>query len=276
MYREIQQQLKDSLALLKRILGPDLLGVYLFGSSVVGGLQKYSDIDMFVVANRETTLEEKNHLIAQLLQSSGLYMKGAKPPIEMTIVQKAAVNPWRYPPHFDFQYGEWLRTSFEQGILEPWDTHEMSDLAVIITQVFLRSQTLWGPDPRQLLAPVPYADFMKALVHDVDRLTADLEHDTRNVLLTLARIWNTVSTDVISSKPVAAKWAMDRLPSQYQPVIKRAYAICIDVENEHWDDIEKLIKPCADFMVDQINEQASLISFDDHNKLIKLALENDS
>ena len=46
---EMQQQLKDSLELLKMILGPDLLGVYLYGSSLVGGLQKYSDIDVFVV-----------------------------------------------------------------------------------------------------------------------------------------------------------------------------------------------------------------------------------
>ncbi|WP_367606076.1 hypothetical protein [Legionella sp. W05-934-2] len=41
---EMKQQLEDSLELLKMILGPDLLGVYLYGSSLVGGLQKYSDV----------------------------------------------------------------------------------------------------------------------------------------------------------------------------------------------------------------------------------------
>jgi predicted nucleotidyltransferase len=45
--QEIQQQLKDSLELLKMILFSDLLGVYLYGSSLVGGLQKYSDIKAF-------------------------------------------------------------------------------------------------------------------------------------------------------------------------------------------------------------------------------------
>ncbi len=44
---EMQQQLNDSLELLKIILGSDLLGVYLYGSSLVRGLQKYSDIDAF-------------------------------------------------------------------------------------------------------------------------------------------------------------------------------------------------------------------------------------
>ena len=107
----MQQQLKDTLELLKMILGPDLLGVYLFGSSLVGGLQKYSDVDLFVVTNRKTTSEEKTRLTGNLLQISGTYMKSSKLPIEMTLVEKATINPWQYPPHFDFQYGEWLRKS---------------------------------------------------------------------------------------------------------------------------------------------------------------------
>ena len=65
---EMQQQLKDSVELLKMILGSDLLGVYLYGSSLVGGLQKYSDIDLFAVTNRAITSEEKAKLVAKLLQ----------------------------------------------------------------------------------------------------------------------------------------------------------------------------------------------------------------
>jgi predicted nucleotidyltransferase len=70
---EMQQQLKDSVELLRTILGSDLLGVYLYGSSLVGGLQKYSDIDLFAVTSRATTSEEKAKLIAKLLQISGIY-----------------------------------------------------------------------------------------------------------------------------------------------------------------------------------------------------------
>ena len=270
---EMQQQLRDSLELLKMILGPDLLGIYLYGSSLVGGLQKYSDIDLFIVTNRITTLEEKTRLLTNLLQISGIYMKSSKLPIEMTIVEKAMINPWQYPPHFDFQYGDWLRKSFEKGITEPWLTYEMPDLALIITQVLLKSKTLWGLEPEQLLVHVPYHDFMKAMLHDLGRLATDLEHDTRNVLLTYARIWSTLETNEIRSKPAAADWVMNHLPKTYQPVMKRAKSICIGIENEYWDDIEVLIKACADFMLDKINAQILLINFDDPNKLIKLAEE---
>ena len=115
---DVNQQLNECLAVLTKILGADLLGVYLYGSFVVGGLQKYSDIDLFVVINRATTSEEKIKLVTHLLQISGIYMKSIKPPIEMTLVEKTAINPWRYPPLFDFQYGEWLRQSFEMGNVE--------------------------------------------------------------------------------------------------------------------------------------------------------------
>ena len=268
---EMQQQLKDCLELLKTILGSDLLGVYLYGSSLVGGLQKYSDIDLFVVMTRTTTSAEKTRLVANLLQISGLYMKSSKRPIEMTLVKKAMINPWQYPPRFDFQYGEWLRESFEKGIIEPWQTDEMPDLALIATQVLLKSQILWGEKPEQLLAHVPYHDFMKAMLHDLNRLATDLKQDTRNVLLTYARIWSTLATNAIRSKPAAADWAMNHLPKKYQPVMKRAKSICIGIENERWDDIETLIHPCADFMVDKINAQIPLVNFNDPNLHIKLA-----
>lgn len=267
---EIQQQLKDSTELLKMILGSDLLGVYLYGSSLVGGLQKYSDIDLLAITNRATTSEEKANLIARLLKISGIYMKTSKLPIEITLVEKRMINPWHYPPYFDFQYGDWLRESFEKGIIEPWETYEMPDLAVIVTQVLLRSETLWGVKPDQLLVEVPYHDFMKAMLHDVNRLAADLEHDTRNVLLTFARIWSTLETDTIRSKPAAADWAINHLPEMHQPVMKRAKSICMGIENEYWDDIKVLINPCADFMVDKINVQIPLVNFNDPNKRIKL------
>ena len=267
---EMQQQLKECLELLKVILGSDLLGVYLYGSAVVGGLQKYSDIDVFVVANRVTTPEEKSRLISNLLKISGFYMKGSKPPLEVTLVEKAAINPWHYPPRYDFQYGEWLRESFEKGIIEPLLTQEMPDLALIVIQVLLKSQTLWGLEPNQLLAPVPYPDFIKAMIHDLNRLAADLEGDTRNVLLTYARIWSTLATNAIRSKLAAADWVINHLPEVYQPVMQRAKAICMGLGNEYWDDIKMLIKPCANFMVDQINAQIALINFDNPNKRIKL------
>lgn len=268
---ETQEQINQCLNLLKDIFGQDLKCVFLYGSSVLGGLQKYSDIDLFVVADRSTTQEEKTKLVAGLLEISGLYMKSSKFPIEMTIVKNVEMNPWHYPPHFDFQYGEWLRSSFEAGHIEPWANYEMPDLALIITQILLKSHTLFGLEPRQLLPDVPYRDYINALLDDQSRLLADLEHDTRNILLTYARTWSTLKTNAFRSKPKAAEWAIHHLPKIYQPLMQRALNYCIGVEDEHWDDMQLLVKPCAEFMIDQIHQARALINLNDRNNVIRLA-----
>ncbi|MBX3710111.1 MAG: DUF4111 domain-containing protein [Gammaproteobacteria bacterium] len=271
MLNETEKQINQCLNLLSDIFGNDLLGVYLYGSSIVGGLQKYSDIDLFVVSRRATTHEEKAKLARCLLQISGIYMKSAKLPIELTIVVKSEINPWRYPPRFDFQYGDWLRTQFEGGNSEPWLTKEMPDLALLITQVLLASRTLMGGNPDQLLCKVPYQDFITATADALKNLISDLDSDTRNVLLTFARIWNTLETDTIRSKEMAADWAIHRISQKYRLVLERAKAIYKGEEKEYWDDIQELNKPCADFMASQINNKMTEIKLSDNtDKSIKI------
>lgn len=264
-------QIHQCVNLLKNILGDDLLGIYLYGSAVMGGLQKYSDIDLFVVSKRSTTLEEKQNIISKMLSISGIYQKTSKKPIELTLVVQSQIKPWTYPPIFDFQYGDWLRQKFEAGEIEPWETKEMPDLAIVITQIFIASEIIYGPDPKELIDQVPYKDFIKASTKEIDSLINDLEFDTRNVLLTLARIWATVETSKIFSKPKAAIWAIEKLPPKNALVIKRAHSICIGNEPDKWEDINDLIKPTAEFIVSKIKDQVEIISkrsFD--NKMISV------
>lgn len=255
---ETKQQILQCIDLLKDVFSNDLLGVYLYGSSIIGGLQKYSDIDIFVISNRSTTTVEKSKLIKNLLIISGIYKKNIKRPIEMTIVVKADLNPWQYPPKFDFQYGDWLRAEFESGNIEPWPSKEMPDLAILITQILLANKKLLGANVEELITSVPYQDFILATQEALKSLLADLKDDTCNVLLTLARIWSTVQSDAIRSKPGAALWATPQLPDKLKPVMKRAKAICIGEENELWDDLDVLLLPCALYMIEHINKQILL------------------
>lgn len=265
-------QISESIDVIKKILGEDICGIYLYGSSIVGGLQKYSDIDLFVISNRSTTTVEKSKIVKEMLTISNVDPTKQGKPIEMTIVVSSAVKPWKYPPSFDFQYGDWLRKEFESGNVEPWNTKEKPDLAIVITQILLANKSLFGPDPKQLLDVIPYDDFMFATLKEVDTLMGDLDWDTRNVLLTFARIWSTVETDEIRSKPEAASWVICKLPSRFQPILQRALNVCLGKEAEHWEDLTKIVNPCAEFMMAKIKEKATTISMaDNSNKLIKLA-----
>jgi len=59
------------------------------------------------------------------------------------------------------------------------------------------------------------------------------------------------------------------LPEKYRPVMERAKAICEGKEKEHWDDIQELIKSCADFMLSPANNKITEIMLsDDLNRSI--------
>ena len=268
----IQQQIEDTVNLLKNVFGENLIGFYVYGSLLMGGLQKYSDIDLFAVSNRETTKQEKEELEKSLLKISGIYAISKElKPIELTIVVKSQVNPWQYPPSFDFLYGDWLRKDFEAGNIEPWQTKKLPNLALVITQLLLSNKVMFGPSPDTLLNSVPYNDFMKALTSEVDSVLNDLGWDTRNVLLTLARIWSTVETDTIRSKADAAKWTINKLPKKYGPILVRAKSILLGEQMEDWEDLKKEIKPCANYIVEQIEKRMDiLLTSDNRNKTITM------
>jgi streptomycin 3"-adenylyltransferase len=268
----IQQQIEETLALLQDVFGENLLGFYVYGSLLLGGLQKYSDLDLLAITSRETTRQEKEKIAKALLKISGIYAVSKElKPIELTIVVKSQINPWRYPPSFDFLYGDWMRQDFESGNVEPWHTKELPNLALVITQLLLSNKIAFGPDPSVLLDPVPYDDFMRAITQEIDSILKDIEWDTRNVLLTLARIWSTVETDLIRSKTDAADWTIDKLPKKYEPILVRAKLILLDQQRESWEDLKTEIRPCADFIVEQIKKRMNAISeLGNTNKSIKI------
>ena len=126
-----------------------------------------------------------------------------------TVVVNDAVVPWRYPPMRELQYGEWLRTDSLAGVVP--DPVPDPDLALILTEVLIADRPLLGPRPAEVLDQVPFADVRRATLDCVPGLIKDIEGDTRNVLLTLARVWCTLATGEIRSKDDAATWAMERL-----------------------------------------------------------------
>jgi predicted nucleotidyltransferase len=255
MHRSDQLQLDRVLNLVRDVLASDVVGTYLFGSAVLGGLRPDSDLDVFVVSRRRTTDAEKRRLIDGLLAISGRNTpRGRWRRVELTIVVEREVRPWHYPAGFDFQYGDWLRTEFASGNLEPWPTKVNPDLATLITMVILANTTVLGQPPGEILDPVPRDDLIIAMGSCIDALLADLASDTRNVLLTLARIWATVTTGVILSKDAAAAWAIPRLPTEHRPVLDRARAIYLWCEPERWDDLEADLLPCANHMVAEIRD----------------------
>lgn len=227
-------QLESTLVLVQQVLGRKLVGAYLHGSAVLGSLAPHSDLDIFVILRQRTTADERRQLVSGLLAlSGGVHSKPPLRPIELTVVVHPDVRPWRYAPRMEFQFGEWLRPDLERGRLD-LGAEANPDLAPLITMVLLGKRSLLGPPPHEVLDPVPHEDLIRAITGAVGDLLQDLADDTRNAVLTLARVWNTVATGVIRTKAAAAEWALPRLPAEHRPVLARARAIYLGEQDEAW------------------------------------------
>lgn len=199
-----------------------LLGAFLYGSAASGGLRPDSDLDLLGVLSRRLTEAEKRALVDGLVPLSWRRVRPAGwRPVELTLVVQSDVRPWRYPPRLELQYGEWLREELVSGNLGPWPPVN-PDVAVLLTMVHGSGRPLLGPAAADLLDPVPQGDLVRAMRDEVPSLLDDLESDTRNVLLTLARIWATVETMEIRSKDAAADWVLARLPEAHRPMLQLA------------------------------------------------------
>ncbi|HEY8479664.1 MAG TPA: aminoglycoside adenylyltransferase family protein [Spirillospora sp.] len=253
MTEEATKQAEDVLALVRDVLGEDLVGAYLHGSAVLGGLRPHSDLDVFAVSARPLTARERRALGDGLLGVSRHPARDGLRPVELTVVVHSAVRPWRYPPERDFQYGEWLRGAFERGRVPPPGPDP--DLALLVTTVLLADRPLAGPPPARVLDPVPRGDLVRAMTDAVPDLLADLDGDTRNVVLTLARIWSTVVTGRIRPKDEAADWALARLPDEHRPVLARARSVYLGDEEERWDDLRHRLRPHAAHVVGAIERE---------------------
>jgi streptomycin 3"-adenylyltransferase len=229
-------------------LGEVVVAAYLHGSAVLGGLRPRSDLDVLVVLRRPTSRDEKRRLVDGLLTISGT---GTRRPVELTIVVESEIRPWRYPPSMDFQYGEWLRDDFENGELEPFAATN-PDLAVLVTMLLNANRPLLGPAPAAVLEPPPRTDLVSAMAAGVEGLLHDLDSDTRNVLLTFARIWCTLATGDIRAKDDAASWALQQLPIEHRDVLARARAIYLGDDEERWDDVRSRLRPHVDYVLAEI------------------------
>ncbi|MCT6776338.1 DUF4111 domain-containing protein [Streptomyces sp. CS7] len=249
-------QLRETVGWAGRVLGGNLIGAYLHGSSVLGGLKPASDVDVLLVSRRPMDERERRALLEGLLSISGSGDTGR--PVELTVVVRSEVRPWRYPPTCDFLYGEWLRAEYEAGTVPR--AEPMPDLALLISMTLTGDSPLTGPRPAQVLDPVPHSDLVRASVAGIPELLDDLEGDTRNVLLTFARIWATLATGRIMPKDAAADWAVGQLPPEHRAVLEHArqlYLNCSYAEESWGEALRTQVRPQVDRVLAEIERLSS-------------------
>lgn len=219
----VSAQLSQAVAVIQSHLAPGLVAVHLYGSALDGGLKRFSDIDLLVTVSAPLDESLRRALVTDLLQVSAFPGESeVLRALEVTVLVRDEVIPWRHPAKRELQFGEWQREDICAGVFEP--VRVDPDLAVLLTQVRQHGVALIGPEAERLFQPVPHSDLFNAFAEALKMWNApmDWEGDERNVMLTLTRIWYSAQAGEIVPKDVAADWAMERLPIEHRSVLLKA------------------------------------------------------
>lgn len=254
---KIPTEATQALEAIENLLGDAVVGIYLHGSAVNGGLRVDSDVDILVVTRGNLSEETRRELTDSLLFISG---KVGNPesirPLEVTVVNLEDVLPWRFPPKREFIYGEWLRDKLEKGQI-PAPTYD-PDLAIILAQAREKGVSLLGPEASDVLQPVPMTDIRKGIIESLPGLLDNLIGDERNVILTLARMWYTAVVGEIAPKDVAAEWAIPQLPEEHAALLDAARKAYRGECADDWEGLETRVKALANYMKELLDSSLRL------------------
>lgn len=249
-----REQLDSVLALLRRVL-PESIGVYLYGSAVLSRLRQESDLDLIIFKDSPLTPLCRKQLTTELLQLSGR-LHSNKRPVELCVVNCNDIVPWRFPPRFEYMYGEWLRDDMERGYVpQPFAD---PDNAVLLWQARMHSLPLTEESPAidSLIPPIPFSEIRRAIREALPNILASLKADERNVLLTLSRMWYTVVTRGLTSKDNAALWAEARVPEPFVNLLAKARNAYLGNVVDDWTNLEAEVSGLCSYLAKQIlNEE---------------------
>jgi streptomycin 3"-adenylyltransferase len=171
-------------------------------------------------------------------------------PLELIVFQRADIASPAYPARSELLYGEWLRREFEAGATpEPASD---PDFTLVLAQARREAKTLVGPAPEELLPRIPDADIRRAIGDALPGLVGNLDGDERNVLLTLARMWRTLTTGEFVPKDVAAAWAAARLTPEGAVSIARARNGYLGTEADDWRPLRAEARRLADELSERV------------------------
>jgi hypothetical protein len=221
-FAELDELLADFVAGLQSVLGETFTGAYMTGSFALGDADIHSDVDWLVVTEHALSDEEQkglNVLHAQLYARDTNWAQH----LEGSYAPRAELR--RPGPE------EWLFLDNGATTLE-WDRH--CNTSVVRWTVRERPVVLAGPDPRELIDPVP-ADALRDEARPVLGEYAAWAHEPHAghpsgmsrwkqpyVVLTLCRALHTLETGTVCSKREAGEWAKRTLDPEWRDLVQQA------------------------------------------------------
>ena len=249
-YADINQLLELLLSGIQKILGEKLIGLYLYGSLVIGDFDpNISDIDL--VAALSSDIDDKEFGALQKMHDDfAKKYKEWDDRIEVCYISVAALHAVR------------SRTSQIANISpgEPFHRRE-SSIEWLTDWYVVREKgiTLFGPSPKTIIEPISKDEFIRSVKANAKawRVWINDMHNRKSqayAILTLCRALYAYKNGEQVSKKQAALWAEQELP-EWSKLIQNALLWREDWRNEQVDHAETFpeILRFVHFAISQFN-----------------------
>lgn len=146
----------------KKVLGKNLVGIYLHGSLAMGCYTNESDIDFLVVVREPIDIDTKKELIEAIIHLKDLPKKG----IEISIIQEKYAREFIYPTPFELHYSDFHRKRYLSDNNYFCGGTTDRDLAAHITVIIHRGTCLYGKEIKEVFSYVPRKDYIDSIIYD--------------------------------------------------------------------------------------------------------------
>lgn len=234
-----------------KLLGDDLVGIYLHGSAAMGCMNaKKSDLDLLVVVKNDLPDETKRKYMDMVVE---LNKEAPAKGIELSIVKENVCSPFVYPTpfelHFSITHLDWYMSNPDDYVEKMKGTDK--DLAAHITIILHRGKTLYGKEIGDVFSDVGKEYYFDSIWYDIEGAVTDIVENPMYVILNLCRVLAYVKDGLILSKDEGGRWGLQNIPDKYRDLISAAleeYRNCTIMQLN-----EELAKEYAEYMLAQIN-----------------------
>lgn len=244
--------LKNFVTQSQKILGDNLIGIYLHGSAVMGCYnEKKSDIDLLVVV-KEAIPNNIKHRFMDMVVELNTYApeKG----VELSIVRKEVCNPFTYPTPFELHFSaahlQWYQTNPSDYIDKMNGTDQ--DLAAHFTIIYHRGKCLWGEEIKDVFEKVSKEFYFDSIWNDIENAEEEIITDPTYFILNLCRVLAYKKEELILSKQEGGNWGIENVPGKYHALILQALDEYASDKLMKWD--ENSMRDYAAYMIEQIRE----------------------
>lgn len=205
----------------ERILGQNLLGIYLDGSLALGGFQPArSNINVLAVVAEKIDSSLKRKLVELLLRISNMPR-----PLDVYILAVEDLSPFQLPLSFELHYNEPSREAMLQELRnsEGWNATAQTDAKLTISLAVLQRAgiVLWGKPIEETLPVIPEAAFRDALIQSIGEARAHLPQDPISFVFNACRTVAYLQAGVILAKDAGAEWGLAHLPERFHALIQQ-------------------------------------------------------